>query len=116
MLKLYVSKNGILRFNKEAFDALGVVFGNDSYVGIIEDFAENSFYLYGSTPTSEKLKRKVRYDKANNTYYISIKPSMAEKLFLFTNDTYMQMALEEEPYEKNGIECYKIISQENLAN
>jgi hypothetical protein len=111
MYKLYVNKNGTIGITNKSLELLDVVYSNDSFVGIIEDIAENSLYLYGSTPTSEKYKTKIKYEKTNNIHYINMKKDAINRLFGDSQKSYLPMSLEEEPYIINNIKCYKIISR-----
>lgn len=107
--KLYVNRKGTIGITNNALELLDIQISNESFVGVLEDFAENCLYLYGSTPTSEKFKRKLQFEKTNKLYYITLKQDIMERLFSHTLETYLPMELEEEPYNINGIECYKII-------
>lgn len=109
MYKLYVSRNGQVGITVKSLELLDVIYDNDSFIGVIEDSAENSFYLYGSTPTSEKYKRKLQYEKSNKLHYITLKRDLMERLFEHSQESYLPMFLEEEPYIIDNIECYKIL-------
>jgi hypothetical protein len=109
--KLYLGIRGTVGLSTSAIKLLGLEITNDSFVGFIHDKVDDSFYLYESTPTSTDYKRKIHYSSQNNSYYFTIKVELMSILFKDVVGTYLQMALEEEPYEINGVQCYKIISR-----
>jgi len=111
MSRLYLSRNGQIGISTSAIELMDLQTGNDSYLGLIQDFAENSFYIYASTPTATKFKRKVNFEKTNKLWYITIKRTLMEKIFGENDTKYISAKLEEEPYNIEGIECYKILTE-----
>lgn len=115
-IKLYVHKKGTIGISTKALQLLDVITGNDSYIGILKDKVDNSIYLYGSTATSSRFKRKLVFEPTNRAWYITLKMEYIEPLFENIVGDYAKLALEEEPYIVEGVECYKVIERNISEN